>query len=222
MSDDPLDQINRAVIAIAALLIAFVTLIVVVLAWAELGSVANQFEDFAGWLRDHDTNDAKLIISLGALVVILLMAGIMIIELTPSPTQKMRLRDVKAGDATVTTHEIAARIEDDLKQLRHIAAAQAIVAARGSKVEVVLDLQVDPGANLATTADEACRRAHTLVEQTIGVELAGLPRARLHYRELQLRAPLTPAAAGGLAPAPPPQPSTGWERPPEGANDGDN
>jgi hypothetical protein len=219
VSDDPLDQINRAVIAIAALLIAFAAVLVVVLAWAEWTSIASRLEDFAGYLRDHDTNDARIIVSLGALVVVLLMAGIMIIELTPSPTQKMRLRDVKAGDATLTTHEIAARIEEELVRLPHIAGAQAIVAAKNAKVEVVLDLQVDSAANLAATAEEACGRAHVLVEQTMGVELAALPRARLHYRELQLRAPLAPASAAA-APSPPP-PQTGWERPNGGADDGD-
>jgi hypothetical protein len=101
----------------------------------------------------------------------------------------------------------------------HVARSQAIVAAKGDKVDIVLDLQVDPGANLAATADDACRRAHMLVEETMGVPLAGLPRARMHYRELQLRAPLTPAAAGGAPTAPPQQPSTGWERP-GGADDG--
>jgi len=129
MSDDPLDQINRAVIAIVALLIAFAALIIVLLAWAEPGATIGRIEDFAGFLRDHDNDDARLIISLGALVVVLLMAGIMIIELTPSPTQKMRLRNVKAGSATISTVEIAARIEDELSRVPHIAQPQAIVAA---------------------------------------------------------------------------------------------
>lgn len=225
MSDDPIDQINRAVIAIAALLVAFAAVLVVVLAWAEWASMAGRIEDFAGYLSDHDSRDAKLIVSLGALVLILLMAGIMIIELTPSPTQKMRLRNVKAGDATLTTHEIAARIEEELSRLPHIAGAQVIVAAKNSNVEVILDLQVDSGANLAATADEACSRTHVLVEQTMGVELAALPRARLHYRELQLRAPLTgaanTAAATNAPTSSPPPPPTGWERPNRGADDGD-
>ena len=221
MSDEPLDQINRAVIAIAALLVAFAALIIVLLAWAEPGATIGRIEDFAGYLRDHNNNDAKLILSLGALVVLLLMAGVMIIELTPSPTQKMRLRNVKAGTATLSTVEIAARIEDEVSRLPHIAKSQAIVAAKGDKVEVVLDLQVEPGADLARTADEACSRAHALVEGTMGVPLARLPRARMHYRELQLRPPLTPAAAGGAPTATtPPPPSTGWERPGGGVDDG--
>jgi hypothetical protein len=151
---------------------------------------------------------------------VLLMVGIMIIELTPSPTQKMHLRNVKAGAATLSTVEIAARIENELALLPHIAKSQAIVAAKGDKVEVVLNLQVEPGADLARTADEACSRTHALVEQTMGVPLARLPRARLHYRELQLRAPLTPAAAAASTPAPAPPPPSGWERPAGGPDDG--
>ena len=209
MSDDPLDQVNRAVIAIVALLLIFVAVLAVLIAWAEPLGAIGKLEDFTEWLRDHETREAKLILTLGAVVVVLLMAGVILIELTPSPTQKMRLRTVKAGDATITTLEIAGRIEEDLSSVPEIAAAQAVVAAKGQKVEVVLDVQVQPGADLARTADDACGRAHRLVEDEMGVTLASLPRARLRYRELQLR-PQQTTKAPAAAEAPP---STGWERP---------
>jgi hypothetical protein len=151
------------------------------------------------------------------------MATVMLVELTPSPTQKMRLRNVRAGDAVVTTKDIAQRVEAEAKAVEHIAGCKAIVAARGQRVDIVLDLHVDPGADLARTADEACRRAHALVEQQMGIELAGRPRAKLHYRELRLSSDAPAPAARDAAtttdaPAPaasPPRPSTGWERPAE-------
>ena len=213
MSDDPLDQVNRAAISVVALLVVFACLLLVLLAWAEPGATIGRIEDFASWLNDHNDDETKILLSLGALVIVLLMVGVMIIELTPSPTQVMRIRDVNAGGATISTAEIAARVEEEVRAVPGVAQAQAVVAAHGDRVEVVLDLQVRPEADLSRTADEACRRAHTLVEEGMAVPLKGLPRARLRYRELQLRQQSASMAASA--------PATGWERP-NGTDDGGN
>jgi len=220
VSDDPLAQVNRALISVAALLVIFVATLVVLVAWVEPGTAIDRLDDFAGWLRDHQTNEAKLILSLGALVAVLFMLGVLIIELTPSPLERMRVRGVQAGEATIRTVEIADRIVRNLREMEDIAEADAIVAVKRGKVEIVLDLQVQPGAVLAQTADEACRRAHRLVEGEIGVAMASLPRARLHYRELHLQRRAVQQssedAAAGAA-----RPPSGWERP-QGIDDGGN
>lgn len=206
MSDDPLDQINRFLISIAALAVMFGALAVVLLAWGATDGAIGRVEDFAGYLRDHDGQDAKIIVTLLALVLVLVLLALMIIELTPSPTQRMRVRNVSAGDVTLTTAQIAERIEDEARAVPHVADCRAVVAARGNRVEVVLDLNVDAGADLARTADEACRRVHLLVEEQMGIALVQRPRARLHYRELLLK-------EDGTLQTAPPRPSTGWERP---------
>jgi hypothetical protein len=207
MSDDPLDQINRFVVATAALVVAFIALAVVLLAWGASDGTIGRIEDFAGYLRDHSGRDAKIIVSLISLVLVLLMASLIIVELTPSPIQRMRVRSVKAGDASLTTTQIAQRVEEEMKVVAHVRESAATVAVRGDRVEVVLDLHVDAGANLAQTADEACRRAHVLVEEQMGIPLTKRPRARMHYRELRLK---SGGPAGATAP---PRPPTGWERP---------
>ncbi len=201
MSDDPLDQLNRFIISLVALVVLFAALVVVLLAWGASDSTIGRVDDFAGYLRDHDGREAKAVVTVGALVIVLLMLTIMLVELTPSSTQRMRVRNVTSGEATLTTTQIAERIEHEIAAAPHIAGCDAIVAARGSRVEVVLDLHVDAGADLAKTADESCRIAHALVEDSMGIALTQPPRARMHYRELRLK------DAG------PPRPATGWERP---------
>lgn len=205
MSDSPLDQVNRFIIVVAAMVVVFVAALVVLIAWAAPSDGIGWVEDFAGYLADNETREAKVIVSLVALVVSLLMFTLIIVQLTPSPTQRMRVRDVQAGDASIKTTEIAYRVEEGVKHVAHVAGCRAIVAARGKRVEVVLDLNVDAGADLARTADEACGRAQGIIEQEIGVPLYGRPRATLHYRELRLR-----EEPRSEQPSVPP---TGWERP---------
>jgi len=206
MSDSPLEQVNRFIIVVTAMLVVFVLAIVVLIAWAAPSDGIGWVDDFAGYLADHETREAKVIVTLVALVLSLLMLTLIIVQLTPSPTQRMRVRDVKAGDASIKTTEIAFRVDEGVKQVPHVANCRSIIAVKGKGVEVVLDLHVDAGADLAKTADEACKRAQDIIEQEIGVHLVARPRATLHYRELRLKE--EPATA-----VRPSMPSTGWERP---------
>lgn len=213
MSDDPIDQVNRFLAVVAALLVIFAALLVVMLAWGAPGGAIDRVADLAGWLRDHNDRETKIVLTLVSAVLVLLMLMTIIVELTPSSTQRMRVRNVKSGEAAITTKQIAERVNAEVREVEHIADCQAIVAARGKRVEVVLELHVDPGADLSRTADEACRRAQALVQQKLGIELAQPPRARLHYRELRLRGEPQPPRT---------MDPTGWERPaasPEGERD---
>ncbi len=187
MSGDSEGAVNRFFIALLALLVIFAVAVVVVLAWGAPSGSIERIADLADWLRRHDDRETKMIITLAGTVIVLAMLMVIILELTPAPTQRMRVRNVKAGDATITTREIAERSDAELRQVEHIAECQTIVAARGRRVEAVLDLHVDAGADLTRTADDACTRVRQLVEGQIGVELAAPPRVRLHYRELRLR-----------------------------------
>ena len=213
MNDNRLDQLNRFIIVVAAICLIFSALLVVLLAWGASASTIGRIEDFAGFLRRHDHNEERLVVTMAAIVVVLLMAIVIIIEATPSAIQSMRVRNVKAGAAAITTKQIADRINAEVAQVEHVASCIAAVAARGKNVEVVLDLYVDHAADLAATAEAACRRAQQLVETQLGVGLAKRPSALLHYRELRLGSerpggrseqPASRAAAAA---------HTGWERP---------
>ncbi|HXK32518.1 MAG TPA: hypothetical protein VNM91_00710 [Dehalococcoidia bacterium] len=204
MSDDPFDQANRlAIVGLAMALIAAAG-VVVALAWWQPDDAIARVEDFAGWLRDHNTDDGRLVLSLGAAVVILALLTLIVVELTPPDAQKMRVRNVKSGEAVISTAQIAERIKAEVQAVPHVAGCSALVTRHGKKVDIVLDLHVDAGADLADTADEACRRAHVLVEERMGIGLTARPRARLHYRELRLHA--RPSES-------PTREITGWEKP---------
>ena len=205
MSDDPINQINRFVITLVAMAIAFAALAIVLLAWGAPGGTIDHIADLAGYLRRHNDRETKLIITLGAMVVVMAMLTVIVVELTPSPNRTMRVRNLTSGDAAITTTEIAQRVNADVLRVVHITECRSYVSARGRRVDVVLDLHVDAGTDLAQAADEACRRAHELIEQQLGIELASKPRARLHYGELRLGEERQPSA--------PRLPPTGWERP---------
>ena len=198
---DPHIQWHRLTIAILAVLLIIAALGTILLAWIAPDASLDRLNDFTDFLADHNDRDGKLILTLAAVVVILLMACVLIVEVLP-PSNQLRVGDVESGVVAITTSQIAQRVEASVADVDQVSAAKATVSRRGNRVEVVLDLDVEAGADLARTADEACRRAHHLVERQLRIELAARPRARLHYRELRL------TSAGNESP-----PATGWERP---------
>jgi hypothetical protein len=186
VSDNPQDRLNRIVIVVLALAGIFTAVMVALLAWGAPDESIARVADLAGWLGRHNSTESRTIVALSSAVVALLLLTAIIVEITPSPARKMRLRNVRAGEAVITTHEIATRINAEVAAAPHVAACDAFVAAHRGRVDVTLDLHVEPGADLALTADEACRRTRALIESELGIELAVPPRARLHYRELRL------------------------------------
>jgi hypothetical protein len=186
VTHEPGEQLNRFLIILVALLVIFAAAGVIALAWAAPGGTIDRIANLAGWLNDRNNRDTKIVITLAGAVVVLLMLMAIILELTPPSTRRMRVRNVKSGEASISTTEIARRVNAEVEQVEHIAACQAIIAAHGRRVEVVLDLHVDAGADLSHAADEACARTQQLVEQQINIEMTARPRARLHYRELRL------------------------------------
>lgn len=215
-----MDAGNRAGIILVTLLVIFFALLVALMAWGAPAESVNKLRDFVGFLGDHQDQDlAKLVTSLGAGVVILLGVLVIILELSPPATPGVRITTVRSGDATIPSDEIAARVQQEVLALEHVTAARVRATGRGKRVEVEMDLHVDPQASLAQTGEAACLRTRQLLEQQMSIPLAGQPRARLHYRELRI--------GQGEEPAPAEAPieeraqetaRTGWERPAAAAN----
>ncbi len=211
-----MDLTNRVLIVGAALLWIFVILVIILLAWEAPDQSIERLGDLTGYLEDHNDTGAKLIITFGGLMLVLMATIVVIIEVAPSEAGSLRMEKVGAGEARIGTDEIAHRLEEELRTLPQINQAKASVLARGQKAEVNLDLHVTAEADLAATTEEACRRARQLLEERMGVALTRPPQAQLHYRELRVAprqeaSPPAPSEAPAAA-TPPPQ-----ESPPAGS-----
>jgi hypothetical protein len=181
-----MDLTNRTLIIGGALIWIFLVLVVILLTWGAPDESIDRLGDLAGYLEDHNNGATKAIITLGGLILITLAALVIVIEIAPPETGSVRVQRVGAGEATIGTDEIVQRLEEELRRSPQLRGVQAAVIARGRKAEVQLDLYVAADADLTATSEEACRIARELVEQRMGVELDCSPKARIHYRELQV------------------------------------
>ncbi len=216
-----MDVGNRLGIIIATLVVVFFALLVAMMAWGAPHESVNKLNDFVGFLRDHQDEDlAKLVTSLGAIIIILLGALVMILELSPPVTPGVRIGPVRSGDVSITPEVISARIEQEVLAVDHVSAARVRVGGRGKRVDVDMDLDVDADAPLAQTGEQACSRTRDLLERQMSIPLVSPPRANLHYRELRITrdeaggAPVEPQSASPATDAQAEGVHSGWQRPP--------
>lgn len=205
-----MDLTNRVLIIGGALLWIFIIFIIILLAWGAPDQSIERLGDLAGYLEDHNTTGAKLIVTFGGLILVLLAVIVIIFEAAPPEAGSLKVEKVGTGEARIGTDEVVLRLEEELRALPQVDQVQASVLAHGQKAEVSLDLHVAADADLVTTTEEACRHARTLIEERMGVALARPPQVQLHYRELRVAPPQEASApAPGVAPAapgPPPSP----------------
>jgi hypothetical protein len=197
-----MNLVNRLIIVLGALLLIFAVAVVILFTWAAASESVERLADFVQFLDDHaEDNGSRIILTLGGIVVALLALVVVIAELTPPRAERVPVRDVRAGDALLSTDAIAQRLQQEVSVVPHVTQTKATVTARGKGVEVDLELHVDPDTNLALTSEEACRAVENLLTNRLSVEMARPPRLNLRYSELRLAG--APAVASPSAPAPP-------------------
>jgi hypothetical protein len=213
-----MDIANRLAIVLLALLIIFAVAVVVLFTWAAAPESVERLSDFVGFLNDHAEDDgSRVILTLGAAVVSLLALVIVIVELTPPQAERVPVRDVRAGDALLSTDAIAQRLRQEISAVPHVTQTKATVSARGKGVEIDLELHVDPETNLALTSEEACRAVENLLTNRLSVEMARPPRLNLRYSELRLAG--APPGVPSSAPAAEPEETAAAEPPEEPATE---
>jgi hypothetical protein len=178
-----MNETNRIAAIFLALLLMFVALLVILLAWGAPDESIERIADLAGFLDDHNTTATQLLITFAGLIFVLIGVTIIIAELAPPQTGSVRVAKVGAGEARIGTDEIKNVLEQELRAVPRLRGLEATVSSRGARANVKLDLFVDTQADVASTANDAIQRVRDVVETRMGVELDAPPRAEVHYSE---------------------------------------
>lgn len=198
-----MDDLTNRIMAVAfAFLFIFAVFLVILLVWTAPDESITRIRDLAGYLDDHNTTEAQLIITFGGVILILLATLLIIFELVSPETTNLRVQQVGSGEAEISADEVVLHLEEELRAVPQIDQAQVTIVGRGKKAEVKLILHVAPDANLSTTVDAACQLASEVLENRMGIALAKPPAAEVHYRELRV-------GSQRPAPASPPAQATG-------------
>ena len=198
------DLTNRIMSVAFAFFFMFAIFIVILLVWTSPEEGISRIRDLAGYLDSHNTTEAKLIVTFGGIILILLATLLVIFELVSPESNTLVIQQAGSSVVEISSEEVVLRVEEELRASPQIDQVQATIVGRGKKAEVSLSLHVAPEANLATTVEEACKRVTELLEGQMGIALAKPPSAEVHYRELRVGGQQTPSApTSKQTPAPP-------------------
>jgi len=230
-----MNESNRTVIVLLAALWIVLMAVVIFAAWAADAETVERLEDFVQYLGDHRDNASRLILTLGALVLIVLALLVIIVELAPEEEAR-EIRVEQAGATTIVPAEpLRLRLEEALTAMPYVTAARARVFSQEKGIAMKLDLTVTPGTNVGVATQEASRVVVDTLQAELGLPVSAPPTVRITFGPPKVEpvassltqppAPEPPPPSGPVTPVagPPPSPTAdetppGPEAPPAGEN----
>jgi hypothetical protein len=180
------DAFNRGIIVVLAAIWITLMAVVILVTWAADSETIDRLGDLVRYLDDHTDISSKLILTLGALALVVLSLIVIVAELAPTgPSTDIRLEGVTGATAILPIESINQRIEQEVTALPHVKECQASVTPRDRGLAVALNLTLDPDAKVPETTEEACRVTQETIEQKIGVALVGLPTVQVEFSSLE-------------------------------------
>lgn len=224
-----MNETNRAIIILLAGLVIVLMAVIIFAAWAADAETVNRLRDFVQYLDDHRDNASRLILTLGALVVIVLALLVIIVELAPEEETR-EIRVEQAGATTIVPAQpLRLRLEEALTALPYVTEAKARVFSHDKGVGMKLDITVTPNTNVALATQEAHRIVVETLQADLGLPVSGPPTVRILFGppaaepvasstaqppSAASETPGEPAPPAGEPPSPP-EPPAGQEPPPE-------
>ena len=204
-----MNETNRTVIIVAAAIWIVLMAVVLFVTWAADKEAVSRLRDFVQYLDDHRDNASLLIVTLGALVLVVLSLLVIIVEVAPEEETR-ELKVEQAGATTIVPAEaLRLRLEEALAALPQVTAAKARVFTRGKGIGASLDLTIVPDANVASVTQEATRVVVDALQTDLGLPVAGVPAVRILFGAARpqpvassVMEPPQPAAEGTAEPPP--------------------
>jgi hypothetical protein len=181
-----MNMFNRFLMTVLCLALIVGGIGVLTLTWALPNETIDWLRDATDWMGRHNQDTEKALLSIIAGTIAFLGLVLLLLELLPD-NGDVRVTDLRVGGAVLSTADIQQRIEEAVRGVDHVVNVKAAVKAKRKGVTLLLNLDVDPDANLATVTDEACEAATDVLSNKVHVALAEPPQARLHYRELRFK-----------------------------------
>jgi hypothetical protein len=176
-----MNETNRTVIVLAVALWIVLMAVVIFVAWAADAETVERLDDFVQYLDDHRDNASRLIVTLGALVLIVLALLVIIVELAPEEEGR-EIRVEQAGATTIVPAEpLRLRLEEALTTMTQVTAAKVRVFSQDKGIGTNLDLTVAPGTNIAVVTQEASRLVVDTLQADLGLSVSTPPTVRISF-----------------------------------------
>ncbi len=210
-----MNETNRTAIILLAALWIVLMAVVIFAAWAADGDTVERLDDFVQYLDDHRNNASRLILTLGALVLIVLALLVIILELAPEEEAR-EIRVEQAGATTIVPAQpLRLRLEEALTAIPQVTTARARVFSREKGVGMKLYLTVTPGTNIGAVTQEASLVVTETLQADLGLPVSVPPTVHITFGPSKVE-PVASSVTQPPSPEPPPPPAGQPQTPPPG------
>ena len=201
-----MNETNRTAIVLLAALWIVLMAVLIFATWAAADDAVDRLGDFVEYLDDHrDEDTSRLIVTLGALVLIVLAVLLIVVELAPEEEGR-EIRVEQAGATTIVPAEpLRLRLEEALTAMTQVTAARARVFSQEKGIGMKLELTVTPDANIAVVTQEASRVVVETLQADLGLPVTAPPSVRIVFGPPKAE-PVASSVAQPPTPEPPPAP----------------
>ncbi len=176
-----MNETNRTVIVLLAALWIVLMAVVIFVAWAADMEAVDRLDDFVQYLDDHRDNASRLVLTLGALVLMVLALFVIIVELAPEEEGR-EIRVEQAGATTIVPAEpLRLRLEEAIMTMAQVSAARVRVFSQDKGIGMKLDLTVTPDTNIALVTQEASRVVVETLQADLGLPISSPPAVRIIF-----------------------------------------
>lgn len=174
---------NRVVTAILWLLLLVLVCLLAVLPFATLGQIQTAITAASVALQRWQAQSAtNFLIAQAAFGVtgVLIFGTLLWVELLAGRRRGVRIRTAAGGSAEVDAGSVSRRLEWHLDQVAEIISVVPTVKARGSAVDIVLEVETAPAIDIPMKTEEVVETTRDIIEQDMGLKLGKLD-VRIRY-----------------------------------------
>lgn len=136
-------------------------------------------QQLSAWQAANNTNFVIGQVAVGTASV-LLFGSLLWLELWPRRRRGVRIQTREGGLVELDTGSVARRLAWHLDQLAEIITVIPDVRARGSAVDVRLEIETTPSVDVPMKTDEVVEVTRDIIEQDMGLRLGKLD-VRMHH-----------------------------------------
>ncbi len=172
-----LNLFNRMVTVLLWLLLLLVAVYTAIEPFTALAQAMAWLQSTQEQLRSwQDTNPSNFLIAQIAVgvVAVLVFGSLLWFELWPRRRRGVRLQTAEGGVVELDTESIARRLTWHLDQLADVITVVPTVKARGSLVDVQLEIETAPDIDVPMKTEEVVEVTREILEQDMGLRLGKL------------------------------------------------
>ncbi len=166
-----MNVVNRAIAIVVLIVLIIAMPVLVFFAVFMPGKATVALSQAASSLQNSIT--PRHVVAVVVIAVLVLLASLLLLwlEVRRTPSRAIQVQQISGGEAKVTIESIVQRLEYNISRLQDVTNVRPVVVAKGSGVDVMLNLQTGPEIDVPMKTEEVMQVAKEVIEKQMGLKL---------------------------------------------------